>query len=217
MVCAGVGTSATDFLWAVGIENTFVPHTRAGHRRFDEYELMDHYRLWRQDLDLAADLGVSGIRYGIPWYRVEPEPGKFDWSWTDAVLEYLVEVKGMTPIVDLMHYGTPLWMDNHFVNASYPPRGAAYAAAFAERYGSLVRYYTPLNEPAVTAAYCGRDGLWPPYLSGHDGWVKVLLALARGIVLTAQALRAARPDTVLVHVEDVGIESTLAPELAPVA
>ena len=132
-----------------------MPHTRAGHRRLDEYELMDHYRLWRQDIDLAADLGVSTIRYGIPWYRVNPRPGQFDWSWTDAVLEYLVGAKGLTPIVDLMHYGTPLWLDNHFVNASYPRRVAEYAGRFAERYAGLVRHYTPLNEPAVTAASSG--------------------------------------------------------------
>ena len=43
-------------------------------------------------------------------------------------------VKGLTPIIDLMHYGTPLWLDNHFVNASYPRRVAEYAARFAERY-----------------------------------------------------------------------------------
>ena len=72
----GGAPSAAAFRWAVGIENTFVPHTRAGHRRLDEYELMDHYRLWREDLDLAADLGISTIRYGIPWYRVNPQPGR---------------------------------------------------------------------------------------------------------------------------------------------
>src|SRR4051794_39807457 len=37
MVQDGLGTSAAAFRWAVGIENTFVPHTRAGHRRLDEY------------------------------------------------------------------------------------------------------------------------------------------------------------------------------------
>ena len=73
---SGWGTSAAEFRWAVGIENTFVPHTRAGHRRLDEYELMDHYRLWRQDIDLAADLGISTIRYGIPWYKVNPQAGR---------------------------------------------------------------------------------------------------------------------------------------------
>ncbi len=90
MSSCATGTSAADFRWAVGIENTFIPQTRAGHRRLDEYELMDHYRLWRQDIDLAADLGISSIRYGIPWYKVNPRPGVFDWSWTDEVLEHLV-------------------------------------------------------------------------------------------------------------------------------
>src|SRR3979490_163358 len=81
MLCEGLGTSAAEFRWAVGIENTFVPHTRAGHRRLDEYELLDHYRQWRQDLDIAADLGISTIRYGIPWYKVNPKPNQYDWSW----------------------------------------------------------------------------------------------------------------------------------------
>ncbi len=211
------GTSAAEFRWAVGIENTFIPQTRAGHRRLDEYELMDHYRLWREDIDLAADLGVSTIRYGIPWYRVNPSPGVFDWSWTDRALGHIVEGRGLTPIVDLMHYGTPLWLENGFVNASYPRRVAEYAARFAERYAPLVRWYTPLNEPAVTAAYCGRDGRWPPYLSGIDGYVKVLLALAEGMVRTSQALRAARPDATLVHVEDVGLELPDSPATAEAA
>lgn len=197
---------AGEFRWAVGIENTFVPQTRAGHRRLDEYELMDHYGHWREDIDRAADLGISTIRYGIPWYKVNPAPGRFDWSWTDPVLEYLVADHGLTPIIDLMHYGTPLWLDNQFVNASYPRRVAEFAASFAERYAGLIRYYTPINEPAVTAAYCGRDGRWPPYLAGDDGYVKVLLALMRGMNRTAEAVRSACPDAVLVHVEDVGLE-----------
>src|SRR5262245_25256543 len=212
-----LGTSAAEFLWAAGIENTFVPHTRAGHRRLDEYELMDHYGRWKQDLDLAADLGISAIRYGIPWYRVNPKPDVFDWSWTDAVLEYLVAEKRLTPIVDLMHYGTPLWLDNHFVNASYPRRMADFAAAFAERYRSLVRFYTPVNEPGVTASYCGRDGRWPPYLSGDDGYVKVLLALVRGIARTAAAVKAVQPEATLVHVEDVGLERPGSPGLEEAA
>ena len=46
----------------------------------------------------------------MPWYRVEPEPGRFDWSWTDQVIPYMVEEMGITPIIDLIHYGCPFWL-----------------------------------------------------------------------------------------------------------
>ena len=26
---------------------------------------------------------LTGIEYGIPWYKVEPRPGCLDWRWTD--------------------------------------------------------------------------------------------------------------------------------------
>jgi beta-glucosidase len=53
----------------------------------------------------------------------------------------------------------------------------------------------------LNAEFCGRRGEWPPYLTGDDGYVKVLMALARGMLLTTQAIRAANPEAVLVQVE----------------
>lgn len=194
-----------DFVWATGIENTFVPQTRPGMRGLDEYALTQHYEFWREDFDLAAAVGVRALRWGIPWYRVQPKPKEWDWRWTDAALDYLVNTKRITPILDLMHYGTPLWLENSFINASYPQRVAEYAAAVAERYSSLVQVYTPLNEPTINAHYCGRRGEWPPYLHGEDGYYKVLTALARGVVLTTQALHAIQPEAVTVQVEAVGL------------
>jgi beta-glucosidase len=80
-----------DFLWATGIEDTFVPQTRPGHRALDEYQLMGHYEHWRQDLALVRDLGLKMVRWGVPWYRLEPfQPGEFDWRWTDQVIPYMV-------------------------------------------------------------------------------------------------------------------------------
>jgi beta-glucosidase/6-phospho-beta-glucosidase/beta-galactosidase len=194
----------TDFFWAVGIEDTFIPQTRAGMRPLEEYALTQHYDFWRDDFDRIAGLGVSHVRWGIPWYRVNPEPGRFEWGWVDEALEYLVNVAGLRPIVDLIHYGTPEWLDNTFINAHYPERVADYAHAFAERYGDLVRFYTPCNEPGLNAELCGRVGVWPPYLIGADGYVKVQMQIARGMVLAAEAIRAADPDAVLVQVEALG-------------
>jgi beta-glucosidase/6-phospho-beta-glucosidase/beta-galactosidase len=104
-----------DFLWATGIEDTFVPQTRPGHRALDEYQLMGHYEHWRQDLALVRDLGLKMVRWGVPWYRLEPfQPGEFDWRWTDQVIPYMVHDLGITPIVDLMHYGCPFWLRREF-------------------------------------------------------------------------------------------------------
>ena len=191
----------SSFLWATGIEDTFVPQARPGLRALDEYVLTQHDRLWRSDFDLIAETGVQALRWGLPWYRIQPAPDQWDWAWADRALEYLVNVNGITPILDLMHYGTPLWLDNSFINADYPQRVAEYAQAVTARYRSLVRYYTPLNEPMVNAEFSGKRAEWPPYLSGDDGDVKLTMALARGIVLTSQAIRAEQPDAVLVQVE----------------
>ena len=68
----------------------------------------------------------------MPWYRLEPfQPGEFDWRWTDQVIPYMVEELGITPIIDLMHYGCPFWLRREFASAEYPAAVAAYAEAFA--------------------------------------------------------------------------------------
>jgi beta-glucosidase/6-phospho-beta-glucosidase/beta-galactosidase len=208
------GPDGTGFGWAVGIEDTFVPQVaRSTGRVLDEYELTQHYRFWRDDIDRVASLGVGYVRYGIPWYRVNPAPGVFDWAWTDEVIPYLVETACIAPIIDLMHYGCPLWLHREFVNPDYPARVAAYAAAFAERYRDLVRYYTPLNEPLVNSHFCGRAAIWPPHLRGNRGYVRLMVAIAEGMSRTIAALRAVQPDAVIVHVE--ATESVVGePELA---
>jgi len=186
--------------YGTGIEDTFIPQIRPGHRRLDEYELTQHYTHWREDLDLVAESGAEFIRWGVPWYLVEPEPGVFDWSWTDQVAAHM-SARGIRCIVDLMHYGTPTWIDNAFLNAQYPERVAAYGRAVAERYRGVWDDFTPLNEPIVNAEWCGEMGNWPPYLTGIDGFLTVTKALAKGMVRTQQEIAEANPDAVFVHVD----------------
>jgi|HubBroStandDraft_3_1064219.scaffolds.fasta_scaffold11263_2 beta-glucosidase len=211
------GPGAADFVWATGIEDTFVPQARQGHRGLDEYELIDHYGHWREDLALARAVGARAVRWGVPWYRVEPRPGELDWRWTDQVIPYLVEELGLTPIVDLMHYGCPLWLEREFANPGYPQAVAAYAGAFARRYAGLVRRYTPLNEPLVNALFCGKRGLWPPYLRGDRGYVRVMLQLVRGILATVAEIKAIDPGAVMVHVEATGLARAARADLQALA
>ena len=37
--------------------------------------------------------GRNGMRYGFPWYRINPAPGVFDWSWTDQVVDYAAHAR----------------------------------------------------------------------------------------------------------------------------
>ncbi|HEX2221158.1 MAG TPA: family 1 glycosylhydrolase [Candidatus Limnocylindria bacterium] len=211
---AGAAAASEPFRWAVGIEDTFIPQVRSRTGRvLDEYALTGHYGAWREDLALVAETGVRTMRYGIPWYRVNPSPGAFDWRWTDDVLEHMVSDLGITPIIDLVHYGCPLWLEREFVNPDYPQRVADYAAAFAERYRDLVSWYTPLNEPRINARLCGQNGTWPPYLRGERGYVRVMLALARGMSLTVAAVRSAQPAATIVVVDATEHLVTEDPEL----
>jgi beta-glucosidase/6-phospho-beta-glucosidase/beta-galactosidase len=204
-----VAAGATDFLWATGIEDTFIaqPEPKTG-RILDEYALTQHYERWQEDLGLIASLGVPATRYGIPWYRVEPRPGEFDWSWTDAVLDTLVNTHNIEPIIDLMHYGTPPWLDGSFLAPDYAARVAEYGRAFAAHYKGLCYWYTPLNEPRVNAWYAGRLGWWPPHGRSWRSFAQVLAALAQGIVATQQAIAEVEREAVFVHVDATDLYKT---------
>ena len=45
----------------------------------------DGYRLWREDLDLVAGLGLSAYRFSVEWARVEPAEGEF---YDEALAHY---------------------------------------------------------------------------------------------------------------------------------
>ena len=187
--------------FGLGIENTFVPQSGPSERAVDEYELTDHYAQWSGDIDLAVDVGAEFMRWGIPWHRVNPSPGSWDWSWVDRVIAKFTE-SGIRPVIDLVHYGTPLWMEGEFAHPDYPARVAEYAVAAAERYADIVTDYTPVNEPMIHALFCGEYGYWPPYLSGESGLSRLSLALADGFARTQRGISEVLGErAVFVHVD----------------
>lgn len=193
------------FYWGIGIENCWMAeHTeqnRPSKRLLDVYLLMQHYTMWREDLDKAAELGVKAIRYSVPWYRANPRPGVYDWSWISQPLDYMVHKLNIIPVIDLIHYGTPTWMENGVFNNDYAQRFADYTTAFARQFRGLVTHYTPHNEPQLGATYAGLNAYWPPYLTGLDGWAKVGLNIGKGMMLVSQALRAELKDAVLISAD----------------
>ncbi len=207
----------SEWSWLTGIEDTFItaPFEKTG-RTLDEYELTQHYQNWRTDLELMTELGVRKVRYGVPWHRINPAPGEWDFSWADPQLERLLEL-GIEPVVDLVHYGVPAWMQNAFLAPDYDQHVAEFAARLAERYRGRIRRYTPLNEPRITAWYSGRLGWWPPFRRGPRGFVLVLTAVCKGVIRTVNALRSVDPEITCLHVDATDLyetqESALEPEV----
>lgn len=204
------------FHWGFGIEDTFIgdPHPVTG-KVLDEYELTDHYRLWKEDFDRIETIGLDSVRWGIPWYRVQPEKNKWDWSFTDQVIPYIVQEKKLHLVLDLMHYGVPTWMKQAYLDPDYPQYVEAYTARVVERYGQYLRFATPYNEPHTACEFCGNRGEWPPYLSGYQGYFDVLKGVVRGTQRQTKLLQKAGIQCV--QVECSGGSLTRDPSLSELA
>ena len=150
--------------------------------RVDELAASDH--LARQDDDLAAvaALGVRWWRYGMPWRLTEPEPGTYDWSLWDRALA-ACERHGLEPIVDLCHFGLP---DHYagFCDPRWVDGFARYVDAFLARYPEP-RFFTPVNEPSITAQCSGLWGIWNDRRASRADH---LVALAHVVLADVEAI-----------------------------
>jgi beta-glucosidase/6-phospho-beta-glucosidase/beta-galactosidase len=161
----------------------------------DELEETQHYRWWASDLVRVREVGITMIRYGIPWHIVNPKPHQYDWRWCDQALD-LMQTLGITPIVDLFHYGTPSWIEGGIMNPIFGEMQGWYAQAFARRYPHIT-YYTPTNEPYICATFGAEFAIWYPFLRGDRNGVRAIKNVTEGLVRSMQAVRAERPDSLM--------------------
>ncbi len=93
--------------------------------------------------------------------------------------------------MDLMHYGTPRWLPNAFIDPDYPRYVEEYTAQVVERYGSYLHYVTPFNEPHTACEFAGNRGWWPPYLHGYEGYMQVFRGVMQGSLRQTRLLQEA--------------------------
>lgn len=156
--------------------------------RVDQYRASGH--LERLDADLAdvAGLGVKVWRYGMPWRLTEPEPGVYDWTLWDRALE-ACRRHGLNPVIDLCHFGLP---DHHggFCDTTWVDDFARYVDAFLARYPEP-RWFTPVNEPGITAMFSSLLGMWNDRLASEDDY---FVALGNVALANLEALARIRAD-----------------------
>jgi beta-glucosidase len=157
---------------------------------------IDHYRRWRDDIALMADLGIANYRFSVSWPRVQPggrgpanQPGlDFYRRLVDELLRH-----GITPWVTLYHWDLPQELEDA---GGWPDRDTAYRFAdYAELvFDALqdrVRHWTTLNEPWCSAFLGYAAGTHAPGRVDPPGSVAAAHHLLLGHGLAIRAMRSA--------------------------
>ncbi len=188
---------AGNFLFATGIECSY-PTIGNGTIRRDLLAECDHYNRYKEDLGLVKEMGLKVLRYGLPYYSIHKAPGKYDWSFAD---EAMAEIKrlGITPILDLMHFGVPDWLEN-FQNPEIPLHFADYAGEVAKRY-PWVRMYTPVNEIYVTARASAKDGNWNEQKKDDRSFVTAMKHIVAASIMATHCIVQQRPNSIIIQSE----------------
>jgi len=114
----------------------------------------DHYRRWREDLELLSRLGVGAYRFSVAWARVMPEgrgrvnrPGL---AFYERLVDELLE-RGIAPLITLYHWDLPADLDDlgGWVNRDVASWFADYAEVMFRALGDRVPMWATINEPWV--------------------------------------------------------------------
>ncbi len=181
-----------EFVWGAGVECSFLPHLNV-----DQFNWTQHDRFWRDDLKRAREeLGIKWLRYAFPWHTIEPQRGQFNWKYPDERIEEAQKL-GIELILDVMHFGTPLWLKQAVGDPEFPDALGQYAGELVSRYASNIKCWSPLNEPLVSALFSGDLGFWPPHARKWRGYMPVLSRVAQGTSRAIRAIRSAAPEAIV--------------------
>lgn len=168
-----------------------------GTRRNQLKEAHDFYLNYESRLKRIRELGITWLRFGVPYSQAHPAKDVYDFEFFDKVVKKCDEL-GITIMADLLHFGLPDWLHEehkdtpHFQNNFFPAEFAKYAKFFAKRYPKIT-YYTLVNEPFVTAFLSAKLGLWNEQLAGK-GWeddhyfVRAAANIAKAAILARKAI-----------------------------
>lgn len=181
-------------IFATGIENS---DPYVGTRRRNQLkEAFDFDRHFEARLENIRRLGITWLRFGVGYSLAHPAENSFDFSLSDKVIKKCDQI-GITIIADLLHFGLPDWLHADcpdtpfFQNPDFPAHFARYVTAFTERYPNI-RYFTPVNEPFVTARLSAQDGYWNEQVlaEGADNraFVRAVANIAKAAVLAKKAV-----------------------------
>jgi len=123
----------------------------------------DHYRRYKDDVAIMAELGANAYRFSISWARIFPQgSGAVNKKGIDFYSRLVDELlaRGIKPNATLFHWDLPEALDDRggWLNRDVADWFADYATTMFDTLGDRVKIWSTLNEPWVVT-----DG---GYLSG---------------------------------------------------
>ena len=180
-------TFPSDFLWGVANaghqvegDNTnsdtwFAEHVTPTVFKEPSGKACNSYELWREDIDLAAGMGLNAYRFSVEWARVEPTEGKFSEEELDhyeAIVDRCLEV-GLAPVVTFNHFTSPHWfaMRGSWLDPEAPALFARYCDRVVERFGDriAVRRHAQRAQPGPPARLVRDARVRQRARPGHPG------------------------------------------------
>ncbi|WP_329742215.1 GH1 family beta-glucosidase [Dyella sp. A6] len=155
----------------------------------------DHYRRYRDDVQLMRALGLKSYRFSVNWSRVLPEgTGRINPKGLDFYARLVDELleHGITPNITLFHWDLPAALDDRggWLNRDIAHWFADYAETMFKALDDRVPYWSTLNEPWVVVDGGYLHGTLAP---GHRNLYEAPLAthnLMRASGAAIQAYRA---------------------------
>ena len=142
-----------------------------------------------QQLDLMRQAHITWVRQFFRWDDIEPLAGVYAWDQWDAVVQVFADDPDLKLVAVLMN--SPAWARDG-ENVTTPPRDpadfAAFARAFAERYGSTIDFYQIWDEPNLSEAWGGADPRPTDYLALLSAGYSAIHGADSGATVIAAAL-----------------------------
>lgn len=165
---------------------------RHGLDNFISKNAADHFRLYKEDYQLAKELGHNALRISLEWSRIEPEEGIFSEAALgqyQKMIRHLREL-GIEPLVTLWHWTIPLWLRDQggWANPETPRYFKRYVEKTASFLKDEVDFWITLNEPELYAGMSYFLGIWPPQKKNPYLYLRVIGNLIKAHKLAFEQL-----------------------------
>jgi len=153
----------------------------------------DHYRLYRQDLELLTQLGVRSYRFSVAWPRVMPDGRTVNekgLAFYRDLVQRLARA-GIVPLVTLNHWDLPQALQDRggWANRETAADFEAYARVVFAALGRDVGWWITHNEPWVVAFMGYFHGTFAP---GLRDFATAMLCVHNLLLAHGRAVRAFR-------------------------